>query len=182
MPTLTPSAPAAISASAASEVAMFPPMSGRSGYSLRRYATMSMTIFECPCAVSTMMTSTPALTRAAALSLASWPTPIAAPTRRRPWQSFAAFGKAFAFSMSFIVMSPLSTLSLSTIGSFSTFEPMSMLFASSSVVPTGAVTRWSFVITLEIGWSRLVTKRRSRFVIMPTRRIPSSTTGTPEMW
>src|SRR5437879_7373924 len=40
--------------------------------------------------------------------------------------------------------------------------------ASSSVVPTGTVMRFSFVITLAMGMSVRVSKRRSRLVRMPT--------------
>src|SRR5438046_643496 len=54
-----------------------------------------------------------------------------------------------------------------------------MRCASSSVVPTGTVTRPSFVITSLIGrWNR-VSNRRSRFVRMPPSR-PFSVIGTPE--
>ena len=52
--------------------------------------------------------------------------------------------------------------------------------AVSRSVPTGAVTRLSFVITFLIGWSKLVSKRRSRLVRMPTS-LPFSVIGTPEM-
>ena len=52
--------------------------------------------------------------------------------------------------------------------------------ARSIVVPGGTVTRFSFVITLEIGREASFTKRRSRFVRMPTA-LPSRVIGTPEM-
>ena len=58
--------------------------------------------------------------------------------------------------------------------------------ACSSVVPTGAVMRPSAVMRVETGVSRqpadCSTKRRSRFVTMPTRWPVSSVTGTPETW
>ena len=54
-------------------------------------------------------------------------------------------------------------------------------WACASVVPTGAVTSFSCVMTSETRRSRRSSKRRSRFVRMPTRR-PASVMGTPEMW
>ena len=54
-------------------------------------------------------------------------------------------------------------------------------FACSSVVPTGVVTRFFFVMRAEIGRSMRVSKRRSRFVRMPTSLPRGSTTGTPEI-
>jgi hypothetical protein len=53
--------------------------------------------------------------------------------------------------------------------------------ASSRVVPTGAVTSFAFVITSDTRRESSSSKRRSRFVRMPTSR-PSSVMGTPEMW
>ena len=53
--------------------------------------------------------------------------------------------------------------------------------ACSSVVPGGQVTRFSFVMRSEMGRSMRVSKRRSRFVRMPTSFPRSSTTGTPEI-
>ena len=58
--------------------------------------------------------------------------------------------------------------------------------ACSSVVPTGAVMRPVDVMTVDTGSSRrpslCSTKRRSRFVTIPTKRPESSTTGTPDTW
>src|SRR5579863_3784647 len=54
-----------------------------------------------------------------------------------------------------------------------------MRSASSSVVPTDTVTRFSFVITLLTAWSRFFSNRRSRLVRMPTSRAPR-VTGSPE--
>ena len=48
--------------------------------------------------------------------------------------------------------------------------------ASSSVVPTGAVTSRSFVIASRIGRSSARSNWRSRFVMIPTNR-PASSTG-----
>ena len=54
-------------------------------------------------------------------------------------------------------------------------------FAVSRSVPSGTVTNRSpGVMIAETGWSRFVSKRRSRFVTMPTTRLPS-TTGSPEI-
>ena len=54
--------------------------------------------------------------------------------------------------------------------------------ASSSVVPTDAVTRPSDVITAETRCETSFSKRRSRFVRIPTSRPPSSVIGTPDTW
>ncbi len=85
------------------------------------------------------------------------------------------------FSMSLTVMRPLSRPSSSTTGSFSMRCRARMARACSSVVPGGAVTSRSFVITCATRrvWSS--SKRRSRLVRMPTN-FPSSVMGTPEMW
>ncbi len=68
----------------------------------------------------------------------------------------------------------------STMGSFSMRCFARIALASSRVVPTGAVTRFSWVITLRMGWSKLVSNRRSRLVSMPTS-LPFSVMGTPLM-
>ena len=48
-------------------------------------------------------------------------------------------------------------------------------------MPSGTVTsRSPLVMMFATGWSRLVSKRRSRLVTMPTTRLPS-TTGSPEI-
>ena len=58
-----------------------------------------------------------------------------------------------------------------------------MTWASSSVVPCGAVTRPSAVIAVVTGSCDRSVNRRSRLVMMPTSRpVPGSVTGTPEMW
>ena len=69
----------------------------------------------------------------------------------------------------------------STTGSFSIRCLARIRSASSSVVPTGAVTRFSLVIASWIGWSRLRSNCRSRLVTMPTSRPSASTIGTPEI-
>ena len=72
-PTFTADTPALISASVPSAVATLPPTSGSSGNSRRSSATVSITPFEWPCAVSTTTTSTPASTSAWARSAVSSP-------------------------------------------------------------------------------------------------------------
>src|SRR6266513_2849878 len=54
-----------------------------------------------------------------------------------------------------------------------------MSSACSRVVPTGTVMRFSLVITLAMGMSKRVSKRRSRLVRMPTS-FPFFVIGTPE--
>jgi len=78
-------------------------------------------------------------------------------------------------------MRPLKIPCSSTTGSFSMRCLARIRSASSSVVPTGAVTRRSCVIAARIGRSSSRSNWRSRLVMMPTRRPASSTTGTPEM-
>ncbi len=53
--------------------------------------------------------------------------------------------------------------------------------ASSSVVPTVPVTRPLLVMTSAMRRERSFSNFMSRLVMMPTRRLSSSTTGTPEM-
>src|SRR6266581_201608 len=83
--------------------------------------------------------------------------------------------------MSLTVIRPFRWYSLSTTRSFSILCLCRIDLASWSVVPTGTVTRSSFVITAETGRSVRVSNRRSRFVKMPSRRPPRSVTGTPEI-
>src|SRR5690606_6746610 len=90
MPTLTASAPASTSARAASPVTILPAISWRLGYSRLISRTRSSTPRECPCAVSTMITSTPASTSAATRPSVSMPVPTAAPARRAPSAAPAA--------------------------------------------------------------------------------------------
>ena len=136
--------------------------------------------FVCPCAESMTSASTPASTKAFALS--NPPTPIAAATLSLPSSSLFAFGYSFFFFRSFIVIKPTSLLLSSTIGSFSTLFPAKILAASSSVQPFGAVISGIFVITSPTFLSKAFSKRKSRFVRIPSKVLFSSTTGTPEMW
>ncbi len=70
---------------------------------------------------------------------------------------------------------------MSTTGSFSMRCLARMRSASSRVVPTGAVTSLSLVITSRIGRSSSRSNCRSRFVMMPTSLPAPSTIGTPEI-
>ena len=71
--------------------------------------------------------------------------------------------------MSLTVISPRSRPSASTTGSFSILlRREDLARPRSSVVPTGAVTRSRDVMSADTGWSTSCSKRRSRFVRMPT--------------
>ncbi len=181
MPILIASAPASISASAASAVAMLPAMTSTGHRALIR-RTISTTPREWPCEESTTRTSTSSSASAAARSSSSGPTPTAAPTRSRPCESFVASGYWIRFWMSLTVISPLSCPAPSTTGSFSILWRCSNSLASSSVVPTGTVTRFVLVIRLAIGCCVSSSKRRSRLVRIPTSLPAPSVIGTPEMW
>ena len=80
IPTFTASAPALTNSVAASAVAIFPPIISTSlKFSLSIFI-VSITFFECPCALSTTNTSTPLSNNACALSRVSSLVPRAAPT------------------------------------------------------------------------------------------------------
>ena len=81
--------------------------------------------------------------------------------------------------MSLTVIKPSRPPFSFTTGSFSIRWRCRMPSASSSVVPFGTVTRPSEVIRAETGWARLLSKSRSRLVMMPTSLPSSATTGTP---
>ena len=106
IPTLIASAPALIRSSAASAVTMFPATTSVPEYRRLMLRTISRTLSEWPCAVSTTSTSAPALISMGTRSSASGPTPTAAPTRSRPRTSLQAFGNLIRFSMSLIVIRP----------------------------------------------------------------------------
>ena len=84
------------------------------------------------------------------------------------------------FAMSLIVMSPLSSKRSLTTRSFSIRCWWRISRALSNVVPSGAVIRFSLVITCEIFNSMRVSNRRSRFVTIPTS-LPFLVTGIPEI-
>ena len=127
-----------------------------------------------------LSTSTLAFTRASTRSIQSAVTPMAAPHSRRPFLSLAELGYLVLFSISLMVIRPHSSYLSFTMGSFSMRWRARMALASSSVVPTGAVIRFSLVITSPIWRLSSVSKRRSRLVRMPTRRL-FSVMGTPLM-
>ncbi len=181
IPTFIIEAPASIRSRVPSAVATFPAMMVRSGYcSLIRLTVLRILIW-CPCAESSTTTSTPALTSAAVRSITSLETPTAAPTSNRPCASFAEFGNWMAFSMSLIVIKPFSSLCSSTKGSFSILCCWRITSACSNVVPTGAVTKLSWVMTSLIWIEKSWTNRRSRLVKIPTNLFCSFTIGTPEI-
>jgi len=126
------------------------------------------------------MTSTWAFTRASTRSIMLAVIPTPAPQSRRPCSSFAERGYLICFSISLIVISPFRWKSLSTIGSFSFLALARIFFASSKVMPSGAVIRPSEVILSLIFLEKSVSNFKSRFVMMPTSLLFSQI-GTPEM-
>ena len=181
-PTLMASAPASTSAWAPARVATLPPTtSTRSPSSCLSFATIAVTARECPCAVSTIRTSTPASTSAIERDHASSPTPTAAPQSRRPSGSLVAIGYCSVLTKSLTVISPRRIPAPSTSGSFSILRRRSRPSAASAVTPTCAVTRSSEVMTSRTRREWSTSKRMSRLVMMPTRRPDSSTTGSPEI-
>ena len=180
-PTLTASTPRSTSARAPASVAMLPATSCASGKTSRKHATVSSTPWLWPCAESTTITSHPASSSAWARARASCVPPTAAATRNRPCWSLLASGYWRRLKMSLMVMRPFSNPCLSTTGNFSMRCFARMRSASSNVVPTGAVTSLSLVITSRIGRSSSRSNCRSRFVMMPTSFPAPSTIGTPEI-
>ncbi len=106
--------------------------------------------------------------------------PTAAPQRSLPCESLAESGYLICFSMSLIVIKPLRLKSLSTIGNFSFLALARMAFASSNVIPSGAVISPSEVMDSLIFFVKSVSNFKSRFVIIPTN-LPFSVIGTPEI-
>ena len=100
IPTLTQSAPAAASARAPSAVPTLPAIICSPLKFLRNDFSASITPLLCPCALSSVTTSTPTCCNAAALSIKSEVMPSAAPTNKRPMPSFTAFGKLRSCSIS----------------------------------------------------------------------------------
>ena len=106
IPTFTASAPLATKYKAASGVAIFPTTTSNSGnFSFTCFKTVT-TPCECPWAVSIITASTPAFTKAVALSRTSAVTPKAAATRKRPNLSLLAFGFCANFVISLKVINP----------------------------------------------------------------------------
>ena len=145
-PTLTPSTPASIRAWAPSRVATLPPITSTPTLDLI-FAIQLRALLLCPCEVSTIRKSAPASASACARSSASGLAPTAAPTRRRPSASFAAFGYFSAFTKSLTVMRPLRMPASSTSGSFSILWRRSSCMASLPEMPTLPVTSGIGVMT-----------------------------------
>ncbi len=179
-PTLTPSAPAAMSAWAPARLAMLPPTISTCRLALS-WPTMSSTACEWPCAVSTTRKSAPASASAWARPLASSPTPTAAPTTSRPALSLVACGNFSLLVKSLTVISPRSRPVPSISGSFSTLCWRSSASASALATPTGAVISGIGVITSVTRRLWSVTNRMSRLVTMPTSTPSGLVTGTPEI-
>src|ERR1019366_7716408 len=181
MPIFTASAPRRTRSRVPSAVATLPARTGTDGNFFFRDESASSTPSLWPCEESSTRRSTFAATSSRARSRRSVVAPTAAATRRRPNESLHALGYLICFWMSLTVMRPLRLPARSTTSSFSMRWRWRSSFACSSVVPGGHVTRFSFVMRSEIGRSMRVSKRRSRFVRMPTSLPRSSTTGTPEI-
>ncbi|KAE8972338.1 hypothetical protein PF011_g25674 [Phytophthora fragariae] len=168
MPTFTTSAPASISAFVPSAVATFPAIIVNSGKAFLISLMPSKTPLEWPCAVSITIASTWDLTSSSTLLIASAVTPTAAPTSSLPCASFAELGNSITFSISLIVIRPFNTPSSLIRGNFSILCFCRIFSASSNVVPTGAVTKSSLVITSLILMEKSSMKRKSLFVKIPT--------------
>ena len=181
MPIFTASAPRSMAARVPSAVATLPTISATSGKRCRRTAAASSTPLLWACEESSTSRSTLASTSAAARSRYSPEAPTAAPTRRRPSSSLQARGYSIIFWMSLTVIRPFRPPARSTTRSFSILCLCRSALASSRVVPSGTVTRFSRVIRSEMRRFRLLSKRRSRLVRMPTSRPSASVTGTPEI-
>ena len=108
IPTFTVFTPALASSSAARAVTILPATRSMSENLSRILRTASITLRLCPCAESTVITSTPAFIRASTRRIVSSPTPTAAPHRRCPCWSLQAFGWLPILSISLLVMSPTS--------------------------------------------------------------------------
>ena len=180
IPTLTASAPASISAFVASAVATLPAITCKSGNFSLIMRTQFRTFAECPCAESRTTTSTCAFTSSCARSRTFAVIPSAAPHSRRPLESLEESGYLICFSISLIVISPLRLKLSSTIGSFSFLAFARIFFASSSVIPSFAVMRFSEVMDSLIFLLKSSSNFRSRFVMIPTS-FPFSVIGTPEI-
>ena len=181
MPTLTASAPASIRASVASAVAMLPATTWTSKRSLI-CRTVSTTALEWPCDVSTTSTSTSSSTRAAARSSASCADADGGGDAEPPLLVLRGERE----------LDPLLDVldgdqALEVAGGVDDGELLDPVPAEDlpRVVerrPDRNGDQLSLVIRFAIGCCDVVSKRRSRFVRMPTSRPVSSVIGTPEMW
>jgi hypothetical protein len=129
------------------------------------------------------MTSALVLTKASTLSIVSRDTSMAAPTLSLPLASLQALGNFSTFSISFIVISPFKMKFLFTIGNFSILFLCNIFLASSRVVPSGAVIKFSLVIISAI-FNLLSSSSKnliSRLVKIPTNLFSLFTMGIPEI-
>jgi len=102
------------------------------------------------------------------------------PTRNRPWLSLAEFGY---FSFFWDVLDGDEALEGELVVHHQQFFDAVLVQDGLGLLEggaTGTVTRFSLVITSEIGRSKRFSNRRSRLVRMPTS-LPPWVTGTPEM-
>ena len=179
MPTLTPSAPALTRSSAPSRVTILPAITSRSPQRALILATISSTPRECPCEVSTTITSTPASRNAATRSTVSGVVPTAAPTRRRPVESLLARGNSVAFWKSLTVIMPRNSSSPPTTSTFSIRCLCNRRCTSSLGAPSRTVTSRAFG-RHHRGYGRIQLAFEAQVPMRdnPTTRAPL-TTGTP---
>ena len=139
---------------------MFPATSGISGYVDFTFSIAFKTFLLWPWAESSTKASTCASTNAAARSITSGVAPIAAAQSSLPPLSLAEFGYLTVFD----ILDGNKPFEHSILVSYrELFNPVAagMSCASLRVVPTGAVTRLSFVITSSILWEWSVKNRMS---------------------
>ena len=185
MPTLTASAPASMSASVASAVAMLPAtMLDLEVHAHLIRATCRCTPRRWPWAVSMHDDVDSRLDQRLhpleGVGADADGRADAEPARGRPWWRA---GSSIRFWMSLTVMSPWSVPSASTTGSFSMrwrceehlAPPGERCADRGRDSPLAVITRGT-------GCRGSFSKRRSRLVRIPTSRPLSSVTGTPEMW
>ena len=141
---------------------------------------MSTTPREWPWAVSTINRSTPASTSVIARFQPSSKKPTAAATRNRPASSLVASGYCSDLVKSLTVMRPRNRPLSSTSGSFSILCLARSAIASAGAMPGAAVTSGIRVMMSPAVREWSVSKRRSRFVTMPSKRPSPSTTGSPD--
>ena len=145
-PIFTASTPAPCNVSTPLSSTTLPATTARSGQLAFTRSIAFTTPIELPCAVSMTTASTCSWASASTRCSRSSPTPTAAATRRRPAESRVALGNSWPFMMSFTVMSPRRRPSASTNGNFSIRWRCNNNLASSSVVPSRAVTKPSLVM------------------------------------
>ena len=105
--------------------------------------------------------------------------PSAAPTNKRPILSFTAFGNALSCKISRYVIKPINFPCLFTTGNFSILYWRKIFSAFFKSVPSGAMTKFSLVITSLTLRLRSVSNLKSRLVKIPTNLFVLSTIGIP---